>query len=656
MKLIDLLKEKSPKFHTRLTNNINKLDKYLEGTTLPFYTTHGIDHSESLIDNFDKLLPDDIKNNMNELEIFILLSSAYFHDIGMAVRLEDGDSQKPDQSKKEYDKRLDFIRRTHAERTHRYIMSEDARDKFDLDKGIASVLADICWAHSDNKYEKGDVRFKNDLDPGFKNGEREYTFKKLLQKESQKAVNKHIVRLHFLAALLRLCDELDINYQRAYEKLDDKKDDMPPISEFEHKKNKLILGINIDSKKFEIIADVFEKELYKGGGDVTAQNNKALTEVIIKLRECLLEVRNTLNENGLKYDQIKFQDQVIKRLQKKLESFGIEENSQPIFDDKKYNGAMLHRFFYELEKLDLSPEFTISNEIDFLYSDSDNFIENCDAIFLKYKYKRDSFVDYDLNSLKIEILNHLSQISVSSLSEDEISDTNKLIENYIKIVEKIPERSLETDEGIIRKNIPNLIEKWNNGKLKNDYYLPGIQKETLSHIIKDKYSYLRRENYKQKCRDHLIYIIFSETYFLNLLKNKHYENPREIFKKKLQEMQNFIKNEEYKNIKFYYHTNTLDAESKLISSELAFENSITNDSIIVINNINVTIEYYKKNIDLLEHMNTWKIKSIDPENLTFEFDKTDEFYERNKKYKNAFIGSAESSIIEILNKMSGNIR
>jgi len=461
------------------------------------------------------------------------------------------------------------------------------------------------------------------------------------------------VRVHLLAALLRLSDELDINYQRAYSKLDDKRD-MPPTSEFEHKKNKLISGIHIDSVKFEIFADVFEKELYKGGGEETAKNNKALTEVIIKLRECLLEVRKTLNAEGLMYRQIQFQDQVIKELKKKLDFFGIEENSQPIFDDKKYNGAMLHRLYYELETLELSPEFIISNEIDFLFSDSDNFMENCETIFLEYKYKKDSSVDYDVNSLKIEILNHLSQISYSSLSEKEISDIDNLSENYIKIIKKIPERSIESDEGILRKNIPNLIEKWNHGKLKNDYYLPGIQKETLSHIIKDKYSYLRRENFKDKCKDHFIYIIFSETYFLNLLKKKRYKNPREIFRKKLMEMQSFIQNKAHKNIKFYYHTDSLDAGSKLISSELAFENSITNDSIIVINNINVTIDYYKKKIDFLKHMNTWRVKSVEPEKLKFKFDENDEFYAANEQYKDAFIKSAESCIIEILSKIRGN--
>jgi hypothetical protein len=647
LKLIDLLEERNDKLHARFKNNVNKLDDYLEGATLPFYTTHGKEHSQSIIDNLDRLIPNDIKRAMNELEIFLLLSSAYFHDIGMAVKLVEEDSQKPDQSKKDYDKRLDFIRRTHAERTYRFILSESTTEKFDLDKGTASVLADICRAHSDNKYKIGED------DKRLNSGEREYTFQQLLNKASPKAVNIHNVRVHFLAALLRLSDELDINYQRAYSKLDNKRD-MPPPSEFEHKKNKLISGIHIDADKFEIFADVFEKELYKGGGEETARNNKALTEVIIKLRECLLEVKKTLNDEGLMYKQIKFQDQVIKELKKRLDFFGIAENSQPIFDDKKYNGAMLHRLYYEMEALELSPEYIISNEIDFFFSNSDNFMENCDTIFFKYKYKKDSPTNHDINSLKIDILNHLNQISFSSLSEKEISDVDNLSDNYIKITEKIPERSIETDEGIIRKNIPNLIEKWNHGKLKNDYYLPGIQQEILSHIIKDKYSYLRKENFINKCKNHFIYIVFSETYFLNLLKKKHYKKPREIFRKKLMEMQAFIQNKAYKNIKFYYHTNILDAESKLVSSELALENSITNDCVIVINNIDVTIDYYKKKIDFLKHMNTWRIKSVDPENLKFKFDQKDEFYAANEKYKNAFIDSAESCIIETLSKIRGN--
>jgi len=659
MKLIERLKEKNANFYARLTNNISKIDKYLEGATLPFYTTHGIEHSESLIDTFDKLLPHNIKEDMNALEIFILLSSAYFHDVGMAVKLDDVDSQQPDQCKKDYDEKLDFIRRTHAERTYRFIMKKETREKFDLDKGIASVLADICRAHSDNKYKDKDEICNSNIYPFEHKKGIEKTFKILLQKEPLKAVNKYKVRIHFLAALLKLCDELDINYQRAYEKFDDKREDIPPISEFEHQKNKLILGINIDSNKFEIIADVFQEELYKNGGAKTAQNNKALTEVIIKLRECLIEVRKTLYENGLKYNKIKFQDNVIKQLQKKLVFFGIAEDTQPIYDDKKYNGAMLQRFFFEIETLDLSPEYIISNEIDFLFSDSNTFIDNCDAIFKKYQYPDKINKKFNLDEFRIEILNHLNQISFSSLSESEISDPNQLKDNYQKILENIPEKTLETDEGIIRKNIPHLIQSWKDGDFESSFYLPGVQREVLSHIIKDKYSYLRRENYKNKCKDHIIYIIFSETYFFNLinnriLNNKKFNNLREVFQEKLLEMNNFITDKQYQNIKFYYHTNILDAETKLISSELAYENSITNDSIIVINNINVAIEYYKKNIDLLEHTNTWKVQSIDPENLKLIFDQDDEFYCKNKQYKDKFREKAQLNIIDILCKISGN--
>lgn len=674
IKLKDLLKERNYELHARLVNNINKLETFLEGATLPYYTSHGLVHSESLINNFDKLIPDSIKREMGELEIFILLSSAYFHDIGMALKLSEKDSQKDFQTKKQYDKRLDFIRRTHSERIFRFLLHEENRREFDLDKGIASTLAKICKSHSDNKYKEHDCEYNGEIGEkksknwydeykevpdAYKKGGIEYTFKDLLETKPHKAVNTHRVRIHFLAALLRLSDELDLGYKRAYENLRE----MPKISEFEHKKNHLVSGIDIESKKFEIAVDVFEEELYKGGKNSTAENNKALTEVIVKLREMFLEAKKTLNDNGLMYTQIKFRDPVIDRLQRTLsDDFNVAENSQVIYDDKEYGGALLYHLFYNLEVLDLSPEYIISNDIGFLFSGSGNFIDNCNRIFIKYKKNR-SVSEIDTVPIEKEILKYFHQIYTSSLKDSDIENTDKLSENYMKVVSSIPQQILETIGKTFKEKIRYFLKKEETGINEKDFYVEGIQKEILANIIKDKYSYLRRKNFKEKAKNHFIYIVFSASYFLNIfsemiLEKIPVESRRGFLKDRLKQMNDFIQNEEHKNIKFYYHTNPLEEESKLLSSEVALENSITNDSIIIINDINISIDYYRRNVAFLKNMDTWRIKLIDYKDLKFKFVEADEdddgFYNENKEYKDAFIKDAEYSIITLFSKIRGN--
>lgn len=682
-KLELLLEEKGPKLYTTYLNNKGKFDGLLREATLPFYTTHGIEHSRSLIVNFDRLIPDDIKEGMNAVELFILLSSAYFHDIGMAVVIEDEDrrgfdfkkgrnadkkknAQKYDDKKDRqdpYTKRLDFIRRTHSHRTHNFIMTEKNKSKFDLDDGIAYVLATICKAHSDNKYRKDDDY--RDVKKEFKEkGGTEYTFQNLLKETPQKAVDKYNVRVHFLAALLRLGDELDISYKRADKELEERKD-MPPHSVKEHRKNALIQGINIDSKKPEITVDVFVNKLYKGGKETTAENNQLLTEVIIKLRSALIEVKETLNENELNYKEVKFQDIEIQKLQNILKnSFSIENNSQKIYDDREYNGAMLYRFYYMLEKLNLSPEFIITNDIDFFFSDSGNLMENLESIFSKFEIPSSPKIDVDLKSLKFDILKFLNQLTLSLFTDAQMKEPEDISILYLDTIKEIEKEveCLDAYEKIIKTNIPKIITDWSKKeKIDDKYYIKEIKTEILANIIRDIYSYLRRKNYEKKSKNHYIYITFSETYFLNILKaRKSGENAENMIVEKLKEIETFVKDKEnpttkeFSGIKLYYHTNSLDTESKLISSEVVYENSITNDSVLVINNTNVMIEYYDKYIEFLQNKDTWKIKSINPKKMTFEFDKEkDEYYKANEEYKDKFKEKAEKGLKNLVAKIEG---
>lgn len=62
---------------------------------LQHYTNHGPDHSQRIIDIIGRLLENDSKI-LNDYERFILIASAYLHDIGMQSPIHAGLIKKTD--------------------------------------------------------------------------------------------------------------------------------------------------------------------------------------------------------------------------------------------------------------------------------------------------------------------------------------------------------------------------------------------------------------------------------------------------------------------------------------------------------------------------------------------------------------------------------
>jgi len=100
----DILKEKSETRHAQFISIVENLrNSYLSFATPVFYTSHGIDHSQNVENIADALVFDSLKDKMNAEEIFILLCSIYFHDVGMALMTKEGGTAGTD----DYFKRVD---------------------------------------------------------------------------------------------------------------------------------------------------------------------------------------------------------------------------------------------------------------------------------------------------------------------------------------------------------------------------------------------------------------------------------------------------------------------------------------------------------------------------------------------------------------------
>ena len=151
--------------------------------TFPEYTDHNIDHSNRIIDILSSVIPDALKADFNEYELFFLIAAAYFHDIGM---VNFPDLTVPTESTKI----ANFIRDNHHIRTEQFICRNFKELSID-DEHQADIIGRICLGHR-----------KVDLSD-------QCLF------ESDRVYKNVSINMALLAAFLRLGDSLDISFERA---------------------------------------------------------------------------------------------------------------------------------------------------------------------------------------------------------------------------------------------------------------------------------------------------------------------------------------------------------------------------------------------------------------------------------------------------------
>ena len=81
----------SPDLHKRVKESLFVLQKLLSDYLIyfPEFTDHAETHSVALIDYCNNLMGEDIINQMNEDELYILLMGCYLHDVGMGISEND---------------------------------------------------------------------------------------------------------------------------------------------------------------------------------------------------------------------------------------------------------------------------------------------------------------------------------------------------------------------------------------------------------------------------------------------------------------------------------------------------------------------------------------------------------------------------------------
>ena len=175
--LRDILREKDVKLYNRLTEIEKQARNVLQyaQAKFPYYTPHGFLHSENVLENLNWLLSEELKMEFNTHELFFLIISAWLHDWGLI-----GEPHEKPQD----------IRDNHHVRTEEKF--EKLYSLIGVHLNEALIIGRICRGHRkenlyNDKYE--DTPFEAGL----------------------------IIHRRFLAAALRIADEIDIAANRVPE-------------------------------------------------------------------------------------------------------------------------------------------------------------------------------------------------------------------------------------------------------------------------------------------------------------------------------------------------------------------------------------------------------------------------------------------------------
>ena len=233
----------APGLHRLFTNSVfsmqGMLTKYQ--SLFPAYTDHSSLHSMQVIQFCNQLIGKNIEK-MNPTECYVLLMGCYLHDVGMGISQEDFNqfAARVLTSDLEKDAQQDKIRKVHHEFSGCLI--EKYADLFDIPNAeMVHAIVQVARGHR-----------KTDLfDPA------EYP-------ETFAIPGYEPVHLAYLAALIRLADELDVAADRVFSFLVDEEALLHDArSRREHQKHQAIRHTLIRENAFVLQIETDDETLYQ---------------------------------------------------------------------------------------------------------------------------------------------------------------------------------------------------------------------------------------------------------------------------------------------------------------------------------------------------------------------------------------------------------
>ncbi len=232
------LRELDPDLHTRFTDCVFVLQKILSNYKLlfPEYTDHSELHSLTVIEFCNTLIGDRL-DRLNKNEIYVLLCACYFHDTGMGITKKDFDA---------FSRKIDFgdYFKTHPNPSP----SEQIRDFHNEYSGLfirkyAQLFEFPSSAHLEAVIQISRGHRKTDL-----KDERAYPIE-------LPTPDGETICLPYLAALIRLADEIDVTADRSSKLLYDLEAITDEHQLFEHKRHRAVRELVISKDAFTLMID-----------------------------------------------------------------------------------------------------------------------------------------------------------------------------------------------------------------------------------------------------------------------------------------------------------------------------------------------------------------------------------------------------------------
>ena len=255
------LRHLDPELHKRFTDAVFALQYNLSRYQLifPEFTDHSNLHSLSVIDFCNRLIGNQL-DRLNADELYILLSACYMHDTGMGISLKDFT---------EFSKRVDF---------GDYFESHSRKD-------LSGIIRDFHHEFSGLFIEKYAALFE------FPSSEHLWAIRMVARGHrktdlmDQRAYplalqmpNGNRVCLPYLAALIRLADEIDVTAERNPILLYDIKSLKDEKQIMENKKVKAVRSLQITEKCFILTVDPVEEAVLRQIGIMAEKMKQTLLD------------------------------------------------------------------------------------------------------------------------------------------------------------------------------------------------------------------------------------------------------------------------------------------------------------------------------------------------------------------------------------------
>lgn len=418
--LIDRLRRK-PDLLDRLIKVQTAAEEEWKYPELSWYTDHGVAHAERLIALiYDIILPlppdPDQAQALNEGELFVLLASCYFHDLGMQY-LQVGDHTRDTLTARQYK----IVRKRHAEWSAHKICEKYA----DIIGPYLDPVADISLAHGGDHFrimmERGDLR--------------DYS------------ITPFTIRGGFLAALLLMADELDLQYARIDENIKKLKLGQvtyPPESLFHIYQHYYIRDVAIkDSLANPRERDI--KILFRFPKDAEDYADKIMDLVHFKLRAQRRTTQAAMWSGGLRWGKI----ETVKGTPLPAGHIFPQE-AIPFLEQAIAESLLIDREPLLVQVKAYLDELPPGNEVLLVWGEQD-----CDSVYLKDWLMAAGGCDLDL------CLKHLIFFDDKAMNQEKVAkETEPLLEPKkpgLLIVSLLHQAASEVREWLWQEHLPMLV-------------------------------------------------------------------------------------------------------------------------------------------------------------------------------------------------------